>query len=249
MNKNACGSIVTGDVHGEFAAINELINKKHPQIIISCGDIALFWGRTKTTPHWKDNIHNIKTQGCKWIWFPGNHENWDIIDKYDRGVIHQLEGHMGRTNVFLASFGSVMDIPGLGRCLFVGGADSIDKQWRIPGQSWWNQEVITREDMEYFFDNHPGKVDVVFSHTCPNYFELGNEFDEKYLDMKMRDPSKEALNIIFDECRPKRWYFGHYHKYIKGQYKDCKWTMLNMAVRTGWWEWLNKEQINVEDIS
>jgi len=41
------------------------------------------------------------------------------------------------------------------------------------------------------------------------------------------DPSREALNYVYDKYKPVLWYFGHMHKYQQGKYENCKWVCLS----------------------
>lgn len=47
----------------------------------------------------------------------------------------------------------------------LGGATSIDRLQRIPGRSWWPEEALTDEDVEYA--SRPGAVDVLVCHDAP----------------------------------------------------------------------------------
>ena len=50
-----------------------------------------------------------------------------------------------------------------------GGATSVDKDWRVPGESWWPEEVSCEEEIEHAratLAAHGWKVDYVVTHTC-----------------------------------------------------------------------------------
>lgn len=55
--------VVTGDIHGEFSKLNDLINKKRPELILCCGDFG-YWPKFT----WFEQISNIKTHGAKLLW-------------------------------------------------------------------------------------------------------------------------------------------------------------------------------------
>lgn len=222
--------IIIGDIHGRFGDLNALMNKlsaKYERVTyICCGDFAFFWDKNKN-----DSIGKIKVpERDRLIWIPGNHENWNHIDEYERGKLHEVD-----TRVFLASFGAIETINNK-RYLFVGGAESIDRIYRIEDKSWWKNEIITEDDMNFYYDDNLDKenVDVVISHTCPTKFKLKG-FDNFYLNSKFNDPSKQALTDILENNRPADWFFGHYHKFQKGKWNFCNFTMLNKAKEINWW--------------
>ena len=136
--------IAVGDIHGEFGVLNEFINKKHPDIILCCGDFG-FWPREKYNLHNKEYIwHNkaIKTQGTKIYWAPGNHEDWDELERlygrYGKKPIEITE------NVFYCPLGSYLEEE---QIFFLGGAFSVDWTQRIEGHSWFRHEMLTNSDL------------------------------------------------------------------------------------------------------
>lgn len=120
--------ITTGDIHGRFGDLNELINKKKPGILIQLGDNAYYF-----SPDSIYGFEKIKPGNCKVYLVPGNHENFDQIEKY--------VGRRGpdpveiEPNLFYCPIGSTLEINGK-RIMFIGGADSIDKHMRLIGVSW-----------------------------------------------------------------------------------------------------------------
>ena len=73
-------AIVTGDIHNEFGRLNELINKKRPELVMCCGDFG-FWPKVP----WGPPLSNIRTQGAEILWCDGNHEDhWSLRDSTKR---------------------------------------------------------------------------------------------------------------------------------------------------------------------
>lgn len=212
--------VFIGDIHGEFGKLNSFMNEfyskhKEPITFIICGDVAYFW-ENEPTPIVKRPPYS------KVIWIPGNHENWDVIDKYELGKLHELQD-----GVFMASFGAIEEIEGK-KILFCGGADSIDKNLRTPFVDWFPQEIITNKDMDYIFDILPKqKVDILVSHTCPSiiFSELSKKVD--WLEESSKDPSTYALDIIVDKFSPDLNVFGHFHKFMEGRVDNLNWVCLS----------------------
>lgn len=250
-------TIVCGDLHGSWSYLNTLINKKRPDTILQCGDFG-FWpnmhdtrlidtgkkewvegvvdsksrlhipgySRRQITARW--NQYGIKNHNTKIYWCDGNHEDHDALDNLVKTGNLEI-----MPNVFYMPRMSTMKLVDGRTVLFIGGADSIDKKWRTPGYDWFSQELISYRDMDKVPDC---KVDIVISHTCPEecmYF-MGNHMKDKF-----KDPSRSALSYILEKYRPTLWFFGHFHKSKKFQYKD---TVFHMLDTTGcgrsWWTWL-----------
>lgn len=219
--------IVLGDVHGNWDYINELIEYKKPNIILQTGDFGYFPnldGQYINIKKWKlCGINNGKTK----IYFcDGNHS--------DHGALKLLENNNEICpNIFYMKRGSILTINNI-NILFMGGANSIDKNQRIYGIDWWPDEIIKEKDVYSVPEN--SKIDMVISHTCPNEFKIENHVKGHVIE---KDPSRDALSYILEKFKPKCWYFSHWHLFRKGYYNNCKWTCLNREGFNGWFEWLN----------
>lgn len=212
--------IFFGDIHGQWNHFNSIINElysknKTPITFIICGDVAYFW-KFEPTPKIKVPPY------CKVIWIPGNHENWEDINDYELGKLHELQ-----YNVFLATFGAIEEIDGH-KILFCGGADSVDKYLRTAFLDWFPDEIITNKDMDFLFDVvKPQRVDILVSHTCPTrvFSYLSKKID--WLEEKSKDPSVFALDLIVDSFKPDYCIFGHFHRFLEGKVGDLHWTCLS----------------------
>lgn len=213
--------IITGDIHMEFGYLNTLVNKKKPELVICCGDFG-YWPNVS----WGAPLDCIKLQQTKkLLWCDGNHEDhWALRDR---------ETDELAPNIIYMPRGSTYTLDDGRTILFMGGADSIDKQIRTLGVSWFPEEVISQKDMENLPDID---VDILVSHTCPT--ELVGELATYYPE-KGEEPSNHAISKIMDIYKPDLHYFGHWHKYLSGNLNGTNWTALS-AVGFGdrWWEWL-----------
>lgn len=216
--------LITGDIHNEFSRLNDLINKKKPEMVICCGDFG-FWPKFNKTGR-TQALSTIKLQKAeKLLWCDGNHEDfWSLAeresDEIEPGIIY-----MPRGSTYTLPDGRVI--------LFMGGADSIDKQWRRLGVDWFPEEIITQKD----FQNLPDvKVDIFVTHTCPS--ELVPDLKLRYPD-KGEEPSNQALSELWKMYKPSLWFFGHWHQY--GEYKmmgtQC-YALSAPGLGGRWWMWL-----------
>ncbi|WP_406018936.1 metallophosphoesterase, partial [Succinivibrio sp.] len=152
----------------------------------------------------------------------GNHENYDVINNLPR--TNAYGGRIIRLseNVELLDRGYVYNLEGY-KFLSIGGAMSMDRDYRIEHESYWETEVITKTDIDVAFNelNRVGnKVDFVLTHTCPSSVLKSeiNSKDERVLIYKKklefaleRDPSVNFLEEIKNKLNFSNWFFGHFH--------------------------------------
>ena len=230
--------MVLGDVHGEWGSMNVLINKKHPDIVLQCGDFG-YWPNMKEEkrkPFWWDDkkygtreLHPRPSPGCQLYWCDGNHDDhWSLRDR-TTDVFWPNVTYMPR--------GTIKEIDGR-KIMFVGGAQSTDKESRKFGYDWFPEEVVSMSDFAKF--PPATKVDIVISHTCPWEFVMRDVTN----DGRGNDCSRTALSHVLEAYAPDRWFFGHWHDTTKGMYHNpdwnvtCNWQCVSMAGCTGWWQWL-----------
>jgi len=229
--------IIAGDIHGEFWALNNLINKhQNIKLIIQCGDFG-WWPRC-TLDNWsKRENGKLKNHDVKIVWAPGNHEDFEDLKKYD-DIAEVLP------NVFYMPRGSVMELPDKRKVLFIGGGLSIDRSLRVhrdPNFGWFEEETISQKDIEDLPDE---KIDIVISHTAPEAFPL-KDWHKNHFPI---DPSRKALDFVLEKYEPDLWFFGHMHHYFEGYTYGCKWVGLSSVGFDGrWWVKLEEREIIPED--
>jgi hypothetical protein len=97
----------------------------------------------------------------------------------------------------------------------MGGGYSIDVAYRVPGRSWWPEELP--DDKEYDeawinLEKHDNKVDVIVSHAAPEetmrLFVQTGEISHRFMQ-------EGKLNLFLENVRQtvahKYYYFGHMH--------------------------------------
>ena len=164
---------LTGDTHGELDmgkvdqfAVGEGASLTRDDYLIILGDFGLLWS---DPPSEKEISRLDWLEECPWttLVVDGNHENFDLLDalpeeEWAGGHVQRIRPHVlhlmrGETYRF-----------GGHSFFVVGGAHSIDKQWRTPHRSWWPQEVPDDDERRYIAARaaEVGEVDYVLSH-CP----------------------------------------------------------------------------------
>lgn len=244
--------IVCGDTHAEWGYLNKLITRHRPYIILQCGDwgwwpkfdntYALSWNGKKWHQRGVKNLHQDGRMTFVY-WCPGNHEDWwDLVNEQNKheGPVEVQPG------VFYMKRGEILRLPDGRNVLFMGGADSIDKELRTIGRDWFPDEIITQADIYNLPDPDETTIDIVISHTCPREFhdEIMQRENSARTRAKFEDPSMMALSYILHTYQPSLWYFGHFHLFKKGTHVGenwaCQWTCLDMAPHSMWWEILKE---------
>lgn len=205
---------ITGDIHGEPNRFSQKNLKKNgleiggSDTVIVCGDFGLPWKV-------KDENGNYSGEDKYWIdWLSskpftivfcdGNHENHDLLEKlptrkWNGGRVGQLTD-----NILHLKRGEIFSIEG-NRYFAFGGAESIDKHLRKQGESWWPQEIPTKDEFMYAASNLlwlDNRVDYVISHAPPIHIP---GYDVPH------DPVTNMLNVLYDNVTAKEWFFGHLH--------------------------------------
>ena len=197
-------------------------------MIIVCGDFGYFPHIENFNNQWK----NIDTTHTKVLFCDGNHD--------DHWELRKLKNLAIAPNVFYQPRGSTYRLPDGRNILFMGGANSIDKERRTIGVSWWPEEVISQSDFQSLPEEYEENIDIFITHTCSN--EIYDNFIQhklggRYTPRKDNDPSYHALSSLWEIYKPSQWFFGHFHINLNGTYKGTRWQALAAPlVGVGkWW--------------
>ena len=212
---------LTGDTHIPID-INKLSSKKFPKgktltkddYVIVLGDFGLYWKKDKTFEYW----HNI-LQNKPWttLWLDGNHENHDWIDSMEVSEWHGGKVHKDGSIIHLMR-GQIYDIQKK-KFFVMGGADSVDKNSRTPGISWWAREVPNYAEINEAIDNlmaNENSVDFVLTHTCPE--RLIKPMFNLTPWQEYNNVEKILQTILGMKINFRKWYFGHWHQDV--EYKN-----------------------------
>jgi predicted phosphohydrolase len=212
---------VTGDTHARFQRFNNDFykdNVKKEDYVIIAGDAGIFF--TEGPMH-QAKIDFISELPFTLLWVDGNHENHDWIDRLEVSTWNNGKVHQITDNCYHLMRGQIFDIEG--HSFFtMGGADSIDKEWRIEGRSWWRQELPSVQEENEALDNllkHDNKVDYIITHAAPDniLYRINPRFKQ--------DSITHFLYEVEKTVEFKHWYFGHYHE---DREIDDKHTLLSL---------------------
>jgi len=211
--------LIVGDIHGEFRAINYNLNRIEGKVdydlIIQLGDFGF----------WKDALQRSKKkfpEMCKKpIYFiRGNHEEYS---RYKRGkqrgpFFNDYEGIIVPNyfdkckNIPRYINDEMVEMDGL-KVLGVGGAKSMDREFRILGYGWWREEEVNKENVESIIRDNL-KPDIILSHDAPTQFFKRSEYKGRFANRA----GDKYLGKLYAQIKPRYWFFGHFHTHM--EWKD-----------------------------
>lgn len=198
---------VTGDTHGN---LNRFFGVDYSRLtekdyVIIAGDAGILF--SKNSDRYWHNLSLLKLLAFKVLWVDGNHENHDWIDSlpvstWNGGKIHKIT-----ENCYHLMRGQIYNIDGNTIFTF-GGANSIDKDMRVHGLSWWEREIPSFTEENEGLDNLEkvgNKVDYIITHDCPSniLYRINPTYNNYNVTRYLFEIDK---NVEF-----KHWYFGHHH--------------------------------------
>lgn len=204
---------VTGDIHGGFD-IHKLSSKelrsaglriKKDDYVIVCGDFGLVWDNKPEERYWRKWLDE---KPWTTLFVDGNHENFELLNTYPVEEWHGGRIHRISEKIVHLMRGNVFSLEGATFFTF-GGAASHDKEWRLPGLSWWPGELPSDEELRQANDvlaQCNNQVDYIISHCAPSLIQ--GRLNPTY----KIDRLTEYFEYVRETVKFKRWYFGHYHE-------------------------------------
>lgn len=230
---------ITGDCHGEWQRFStrnfpEQKEMTPEDFVIVCGDFGL-WHDDNNEQYWLKWLEN---KSFTLLFADGNHENFDRLysDEFEIVDFHGGKAHKIRKNIYHLMRGYVFNLCGKKFFAF-GGARSHDitdgildpqnfrsnedfknrcrsmkkagKLFRVNHQSWWQQEMPSREEMDFglkTLSENGNEVDFIISHCCPQHI-VSEISDNDYKP----DELTGYFDKISETVKFTKWFFGHYH--------------------------------------
>jgi len=218
--------LLSGDFHasisGEISSITKRTLKK----------------RYKSEKYSRINYHIILGDGC-FMW-QGNYlhdiANYETLARRDFPVLCVLGNHepiYGMTNLsevdigigekvyqiydnpFIAYLkrGKIYTIDGF-KMLVLGGALSVDKEYQVKNNTWWENEYWSKQEEQDIFKllETENTFDCVLSHTGPEH--INKKIFALTYSMPMKVEDKVALlnDEIHKRIKFKEWWCGHLHR-------------------------------------
>jgi Icc-related predicted phosphoesterase len=174
-----------GDVHGKFGAYSTII-KQYPDTI-QIGDMGIGFfnwphGEAQSNPPYDKMV----ASNARFI--RGNHDNPNVCKKHSQWIADgTIEGDV----------------------MFVGGAWSIDWEYRTEGYSYWKDEELSHSEFYDVMDKYEtNRPRIMVTHDCPE--QLLPYLVSHHSVFTTR--TGQAFANMFERYQPKLWVFGHHHK-------------------------------------
>lgn len=169
----------------------------------------------------RDLLDYYEKQPYTTLFIDGNHENHKLLNSYpvslwNGGKVHIIRSVDGRPTIIHLLRGQVYQI-GEKTLFTMGGADSVDKEWRKVDHTWFAEEMPSAEEYEEARKNLAARnwsVDYIITHTCSNI--QMQKLASAYATGTVNGMQSDALMDFFDELETdiefRYWFYGHHHK-------------------------------------
>lgn len=243
-----------GDWHGDLAWAERCLDylaSGGVRLLLHVGDFGIWPG-----PGGRKYLYRLERTcaelGITIAVTPGNHEDWDRLDSRtpaDRGdglgpVIDLTGSHGNDGHVVVFPRGARFSIrtPSGSERSFVslGGAPSIDFEYRTRGRDWWGSEMIEPWHVEQVVAG--GYADVMVTHDAPGppYAVPAVEAILRSNPMGWSDQAlayaavgRKRVTQAFEGVRPKVLVHGHYHAPGTAVVPLFEGSVIDMADRPG----------------
>lgn len=201
--------VIAGDWHGDQGWATTVIHaaaRHGAGTIIHVGDFALDWPGLKRG-RYEDRLNKrLLASGLMLIVSGGNHDNWDTLSKLSTDADGLATF---RSNIRILPRGGRTWIAGL-EVGGLGGAYSVDQEYRTQGRDWWSNEEPTRADAERLLNGGP--VDVLITHDAPAGVDVKSKFELPPEVANRADRTRALLREVVDLLAPAHVFCGHWHQ-------------------------------------
>lgn len=207
--------LVVGDWHGDRGAIDRALwaaQAAGVNLLIHLGDFGFHWPGDEGQFEYR--VHRrLEELDMRMVVIDGNHDNHTYLaglPEFEDGPLRctrpRFAGESDR--LLYAPRGARFEVDGV---LFgaLGGAFSIDLQWRTPHIDWWPDEAPSAGEAHAMAA--AGPVDVLLTHDAPTSGRPPFPFMIRWdLDARSRAVS-DLLEGVANEISPALVLHGHHH--------------------------------------
>lgn len=223
---------VVGDWHGNTPWINELLPylaRRGYTHVLHVGDFGVSGPGYHETAFAKTLQTLTERHKITVLFIRGNHDNPDYLDSLpvtlrptdymEFDTLTYL--HEGNERIGYMSDGFLLTH--LGRKIMgLGGAVSIDREFRTPGRDWWAGETIPHafRNVAESWDAELDPIDVMITHDAPATapLQLFPDFEARFHveSVTVCREHREYLQWIVEQMEPRAVIHGHYHRRTTG---------------------------------
>jgi len=208
--------LIAGDIHGNAYESIKLVShavSHNASVIIQCGDMGIWPGFDGI--EYLDRLnYALREHNRNLLFVPGNHEDYDQLDWYEKNAPRSKAGQVYiRSHILMVPRGCYWKWNGR-YFMGVGGAVSVDRQWRTRGKSWWPQEQLTDTEADGIVANMTDRrkngrpnIDYLFTHDCSDKTPFRDRLKPD-VDSKIH---RQRMDRVIKAVAPKFHFHGHMH--------------------------------------
>ena len=218
-----------GDVHGDFSHLMAAVHvfaARNIRCVIVLGDFGYPWPFEDWNRTLNKLSRRLASRNMDLVVVDGNHD-WlpkinefpvgaDGLRRLRRNVVHAPRGY--RTTLLPYESGWPANAVRPGKVLaMLGGANSIDREYRTEGTDWWPEESLTEEDLVALGSDH---VDVLLGHDAPlDVPDLDRALTSENSDwppevVAYAERGRRMFHRGFMAVRPELSVGSHYHRHV-----------------------------------
>lgn len=207
---NAVRFAVAGDWHGDLSiarAVVRTLNSEDVHLLLHVGDLAVRWPGPKKGRFDKRLGKLLDDADIEFLFIDGNHDNHKELRELK--PIHDGTRRLSDRMSYVPR-GTVIERHGI-RIGGLGGAYSIDRQWRTEGKDVWaDLEEPTIAEAERLIASAP--VDVLLTHDAPASFQGLKGFALSPDISSAAERTRELLQKTVEVLQPALLFSGHWHQ-------------------------------------
>lgn len=248
---------IAGDWHGNTQWACSMVEQASPmldpdyKLIFQLGDFG-YWPGVRGKAYLNELNETLEKEETDLFFIDGNHENHPLLRNKARkdGIDpdHATRPVLITNRILWLPRGSIMTVNGK-RILAMGGAASVDREYRTEGVSWFPEERITDEQVAYAISKGP--ADIMLCHDRPSSAPVTfGPSSWPAVDLALSEVNRDKLQAIVNSAKPEIICHGHLHMFMHAEYDfgygpvkvtgfDCDGTQNN-------WSILNTENMNWE---
>ncbi len=221
---------ITGDKHRNYQSVEDFCQVHHTtkdDIMIVLGDNGINWFGGERDKPVKERLQSLP---ITFFLIRGNHDMRPDRDNYRIKWVKvgaNLEGWFRvepeYPDLLFAVDGGIYKINGI-YCAAIGGAYSVDKQYRLQLQElgydnykWFADEQLNKKErdnieqyLSLYEDSQP--IEVFLTHTCPLRYKPWDMLPSHIPDKNVDETMEKWFDEIYDMFPShKAWYCGHWH--------------------------------------
>ncbi len=207
--------LFVGDTHGNTNFVKTVFGHAEEsgvETIIQVGDFG-WWPRNPAGERFIHTVSSLASQKkIPFYFIDGNHEDHHQLPHESTIEITEMEPEL-----FWIPRGTTFEFGGT-RFLGIGGAVSVDRQWRTEHIDWFREEVATFEQFHRAIT--ATDIDIVVAHDVPTGVSLDLTYPTTP-DIEAHCVShRDGMAELRDTLEPERWIAGHYHQRVTDMIMD-----------------------------